>query len=395
MKRYLLIYVSFIVLFFYSFSAFSQSRNDLEKQKEKTRKEIDEKQKQLESTLEKKQATTKDFQLISTTIELRKSLILQIENEIKFTDIQIEKTAREIQLLSNVLDSLKQEYSRLLRVQYLNSGKKKQLLFILSSKDFNQAYRRVLYYRNIDFSLRLKATQIQNSSKILTSKIDELKYIKISKDVSLKEREKEKALLQKEQIQQQKMIVDLQKREVELRKEINIKKQVEKKLEAEIRKLIEAEIRKRKKNTNATVIKADNVLSSNFRENKGRLPWPLENASVVSEFGEHNHAILKGVKVNNNGVDLASSNQNAVKVVFAGEVSKIIRIPGTNVTVIVRHGNYLTVYQNLSEVKIKTGEKLKTSQIIGYADKNENGSYQVHFELWDEINKQNPLIWLK
>ena len=392
MKRYLLIYVSFIVLFFYSFSAFSQSRNDLEKQKEKTRKEIDEKQKQLESTLEKKQATTKDFQLISTTIELRKSLILQIENEIKFTDIQIEKTAREIQLLSNVLDSLKQEYSRLLRVQYLNSGKKKQLLFILSSKDFNQAYRRVLYYRNIDFSLRLKATQIQNSSKILTSKIDELK---ISKDVSLKEREKEKALLQKEQIQQQKMIVDLQKREVELRKEINIKKQVEKKLEAEIRKLIEAEIRKRKKNTNATVIKADNVLSSNFRENKGRLPWPLENASVVSEFGEHNHAILKGVKVNNNGVDLASSNQNAVKVVFAGEVSKIIRIPGTNVTVIVRHGNYLTVYQNLSEVKIKTGEKLKTSQIIGYADKNENGSYQVHFELWDEINKQNPLIWLK
>eukprot|EP00825_Cyclidium_porcatum_P036442 TRINITY_DN3852_c0_g1_i1.p2 TRINITY_DN3852_c0_g1~~TRINITY_DN3852_c0_g1_i1.p2 ORF type:complete len:235 (-),score=32.84 TRINITY_DN3852_c0_g1_i1:16-720(-) len=165
-----------------------------------------------------------------------------------------------------------------------------------------------------------------------------------------------------------KIIVELQKKEGELRKEIKNKKQIEKQLEAEIRKLIEEEIRKRKKNNNSKVIKADNVLSSNFKENKGKLPWPLDNATVVAEFGEHGHAILKGVKVNNNGIDLGSSKQNSVKAVFTGEVSKIIRIPGTNVTVIIRHGNYLTVYQNLSEVKVKTGDKVSTGQIIGYAD---------------------------
>jgi septal ring factor EnvC (AmiA/AmiB activator) len=395
MKKFHLHFVSFFILFFISFSCFSQSRTELEKQKERTRKEIEDKQRQLDKTLEKQQATTRDLQLITTTISLRKSLISQIENEIKYTDIQILNTTRDIQLLSKELDSLRIEYSKLIRIQYLNSGKKKQLLFILSAKDFNQAYRRVLYYRNIDFSLRLKTTQIQNSSKILVSKVEDLKRIKNIKDASLKEREKEKLLLQNEQVQQQKIIVELQKKEGVLRKEIKNKKQIEKQLEAEIRKLIEEEIRKRKKNNNSKVIKADNVLSSNFKENKGKLPWPLDNATVVAEFGEHGHAILKGVKVNNNGIDLASSKQNSVKAVFTGEVSKIIRIPGTNVTVIIRHGNYLTVYQNLSEVKVKTGDKVSTGQIIGYADRSDTGAYQLHFELWDEINKQNPLNWLR
>ncbi len=395
MKKYHLLYVSLFFLIFSYINCFSQSRSDLEKQKEKTRREIEESQKLLDRTFEKRQATLKDLQLITTTIELRKSLIIQIENEIKVTDNEINITAKYIQFLSKELDSLKFEYSRLIKVQYLNRGKRKQLLFILSSKDFNQAYRRVLYYRNIDLALKIKALQIQNSSKVLTTKIEELKRIKISKDVALRDREVEKALLIKEQNQQQKIIVDLQHKEVELKQDIQNKKQIEKKLESEIRKLIEEEIRKRKKNSNSKIIKADNILSINFKENKGKLPWPLDNATVAAEFGEHSHAILKGVKVNNNGIDLTSSKNNTVKSIFNGEVSKIIRIPGTNITVIIRHGNYLTVYQNLSEVKIKTGDKVITGQNIGYADKTDSGFYQLHFELWDEINKQNPLNWLR
>jgi murein hydrolase activator len=395
MRKYLLFYLNFCLLFFFFVPLYSQSRTDLERQKERTRHEIEEKQRALDKTHEKQNVTVKRLQLINATIELRKSLINQISAEVQAIDVQISETYKDISLLSKEIDSLKREYSSLIRIEYLNKGRSERLMFILSASSFNQAYRRAFYFRNIDSAIKAKAVQIESSSKLLIQKAEELKKIKHDKDLSLKERANEKKILQKEQDQQQNLMFELQKTEGSLRKEIQNKKLIEKKLEAEIRKLIDEEIRKRKKSNNVKANKIDEALSSNFRDNRGKLPWPLEGVSVISSFGEHEHPLLKGVKVNNNGIDISSLKSPKVKVVFSGEVSKIIRIPGTNITVIIRHGNYITVYQNLEQVLVKTGEKVTTGQAIGTAGRSDTGAFLLHFEIWNEINKQNPQTWLK
>jgi septal ring factor EnvC (AmiA/AmiB activator) len=367
----------------------------LEKQKERTRHEIEDKQHALDKTHEKQNVTIKRLQLINATIELRKSLINQISAEVRATDSQISGLYKDISKLSKEIDSLKKEYSVLIRIEYLNKGKSERLMFILSASSFNQAYRRAFYFRNIDIAIKNKALQIESSSNLLIQKAEELKKVKQEKDTSLKERENEKKILQKEQDQQQNLMFELQKTEGSLRKEIQNKKIIEKKLEAEIRKLIDEEIRKRKKTNNIKANKIDDALSSNFRDNRGKLPWPLEGANIISSFGEHGHPLLKGVKINNNGIDITSSRSSKVKVVFSGEVSKIIRIPGTNITVIIRHGNYITVYQNLDQVLVKTGDKVTTGQVIGVVGHSDDGLFLLHFEIWNEINKQNPQTWLK
>lgn len=202
--------------------------------------------------------------------------------------------------------------------------------------------------------------------------------------------------LAREKEVQKDIVQDLQKQEKDLRKQLQEKEKIANKLNSEIEKIIKAEQEKaQSKNIYSKLTPQDKLLSDSFKGNKGKLPWPTKYGVITETFGEHNHPVLKGVKTRNNGVDISTVSQAEVFAVYGGTVTKVLSILGANYTVIIRHGNYLTVYQNLASVQVKNGDKINNKQRLGilFAD-NEAENSILHFEIWEEMNKQNPEEWL-
>lgn len=191
-----------------------------------------------------------------------------------------------------------------------------------------------------------------------------------------------------------KLIEGYEKKESNLKNEIKELQEFTKKIENEIEKIIKEEaFAKAIRNKKAS--SEDLLLTKNFAENKGNLPWPVNEGTVVSLFGEHPHPVFKGILIKNNGIDISTKCNSFVYCVFNGVISKIFAIKGANFAIIIRHGDFLTVYQNLQKVSVKIGENVTTRKIIGYSycDNSSNIS-TVHFELWQELNKMDPIIWL-
>lgn len=184
----------------------------------------------------------------------------------------------------------------------------------------------------------------------------------------------------------------LKNNESKLRKQIESENKRSKEIISKINELIEEEARKK---TNLSPKSTEGIkLSNDFAKNYGKLPHPVANAFVVTNFGESNHPVLKGVKVKNNGVDFACKNGSEIHSVFNGEVKKVFNLPMNGIAVIIRHGSYLSVYSNLSNVYVKVGDKVSSEQAIGKIVSNDNSSSILHFEIWNEKSPENPLLWI-
>jgi murein hydrolase activator len=210
----------------------------------------------------------------------------------------------------------------------------------------------------------------------------------------LNEKEKESGKLKEEKRIQKNLIAEYNRKEINLKRDLKELQEATKRIEQEIEKIIKEEALARLKQSKK-VTNADLKLSKNFSSNKGKLPWPVENGTVISFFGEHPHPVFKGIMIKNDGIDISTNCKSSVKCIFDGVVSKIFAIKGANFAVIIRHGNFLSVYQNLQVVNVKIGELVKTRQAIGssYCDDSNNIS-TVHFGLWQELTKLNPTEWL-
>lgn len=228
----------------------------------------------------------------------------------------------------------------------------------------------------------------------LTIKKRTLEITKGNKQILLKDKEKELAKLDLEKNSQREEFDKLVKKESQLRKELAQKLTIARKLQSEMEAIIKSELAKKK----AEVPKAreeNRVITGNFKDNRGKLPWPTDRGVIVNPFGEQNHPVLKGVVVQNNGIDISTYSKAKVYSVFEGEVKRVFSFLGANYTVIVRHGEYLTLYQNLSNVSVKPGDKIKARQELGSLFSESNSKTSVlHLEIWEESNKLNPELWL-
>jgi septal ring factor EnvC (AmiA/AmiB activator) len=184
----------------------------------------------------------------------------------------------------------------------------------------------------------------------------------------------------------------LSKKEKSLNSELEEKKKIAKRLESEIKEIIKKEA---EKNKYARLTPAEKIISEDFAKNRGSLPWPTEQGIITDKFGEHQHAVIQNLTVRNNGIDISSIPNSKVRAIFMGTVSKVFTIKGANTTVIIRHGNFYTVYHNLVNVRVKTGDRVTTKQYIGdiFTD-SRNGETVLHFEIWEELDKKNPEEWL-
>jgi murein hydrolase activator len=408
----------------------------LQERKAKLEQEIHNTNKLLNQTQKSKEANLNQLYLINKKINHREDLIQAIGEEVSGLDGQIRNLSDTIYRLSTTLSNLKNEYARIITSTYNNRNAYSRLMFIFSSKSFNQAFKRLKYLQQYTEYRKEQVLAIQNTQQLLGKKKGEIEQQKSSK-LTLKQRQElEKNELALEKTQKDKTLQNLTKQEKNLLRKLKEKEAAVSKLQNAIENLIADEIRKAneekakkaiaaaKKNVepakkssldktttssgtkpttkpapvigNSMSSNAEEVaLSNDFSGNKGRLPWPVENGVIAATFGEHPHPEFKNIVVKNNGIDIAVAPGSKARVVFDGVVTSVMSIANMHFIVIVRHGDFLTVYSNLKEVSVKKGDKLKARQSIGsiYTDPEENKTL-LHFEIWHGTALQNPSMWI-
>ncbi|KPL17575.1 MAG: hypothetical protein AMS26_00445 [Bacteroides sp. SM23_62] len=374
----------------------AQTKEELEKQKGKTKEEIDYTNRLLEETRQKKQTSLNRVKILNKRIQLRNQLLSSINQEISLYNEEIINKRKLIVELENDVDIVKKQYEMLIKFAFWNKNKYDRLMFILSADNFNMAYKRMKYIQQYTRHRKEQALLIQTMREELKLEIKELEEIVIQKEEIARQKIDENRALEQERRAKDQMVLELSGQEKELKKKIAENQKIARRLEREIADIIAAEARKgRSRNLYDQLTPEEKLISDNFLGNKGKLPWPTERGVVTSRFGRQQHAVLKQVTVQNDGIDISTVQGAEARALFEGVVSKVVAILGANYTVIIRHGNFLTVYQNLINVRVKPGDMVKVKQVLGTVfTEEETNSTLLHIEIWKELNKQNPEDWL-
>lgn len=375
-------------------------------------KQLENQRLQLKKSIEYTEVLLNDTRA-NKTVSLEELALLenQINNHQKLIDNYCEEKDARIDTIFQLLfkmdkmamevDTLKEEYARMIYCAYKNNGFHQRMLYVLASDDFNQAYQRMTYFKTYA-SKRKEQVQLIDATEgnyllqvdVLESKIDAAEKL-------LMKFENEKGQLENKKQLKDITINKLSKQEKELVKNQKEGKKRADKLKRQIEEIVAEELNNpatsKGKNINTLIAPTpeDNSLTDNFASSQGHLPWPLEKGVISSYFGEHNHPVLKGVKVRNNGINIVSHKGSKARAVFNGEVTRVMVMPNFNNVVIIRHGNFLTVYTNLENVFVEAGSFVETKDEIGVViTDEENFRTELHFEIWNGKTLLDPEQWL-
>ena len=290
---------------------------------------------------------------------------------------------------------------------YKQKGSRNNLMFIISSEGFNQAYKRINYLKQYSSFRKNQAIKIQETQVLLEDSKNDLllkkeQLINESKDkgVLVKSKKTELTTISNTKDEKQKLVKKLSKSERLFKKQLQDKQKRAKDLDDQIRKIIEEEIRKaraeaEKKNEGFALTPEAMALSTEFSKNKGKLPWPMEKGVIVQGYGKQKHPVFAGVETFNNGIDIATDINTAVRVIFDGTISRIFFIKGEGKAILVNHGEYFSVYSGLKEVSVKVGDKVLSKEKIGVViTQDTEQKTELHFEIWKGYDKHNPSEWL-
>ncbi len=408
-------FILLFLLLFMGVRSFSQSKKELEKKRSSLQKEIDEAGKELEKTNKIKTGSLNQLSTLNKQIQKRSELIGVINSEITTLDGHIDESNSNITSLQQKMSLLKKEYAGTIRYAYRNRSTSDMMMFLFSSADFYQAYKRMLFLQQYAAFRKKQRDEILRTQNVLTDKIHDLEDKKTSKEKLLTTKEKEKHTLTEEKQMQEKIVSNMTKREKKLRNDLKDKQKAAEKLSRAIEALIKkemeaarkkAELASKKKGVKPETKKVTDTsvftstpelkkLSAGFENNKGRLPWPVEQGVITGYYGRHQHPLWKDVYTNNNGIDISTSKNASARCIFDGKVSSIVSIPGAGKAIIIRHGEFLTVYSNLSEVFVKTGDDITTRQRIGSViTDTEEEKTELHLEIWRGSIRLDPSDWI-
>ena len=387
------------ILFFSFFLAFSQSRADLERRKKENEKEISYTNELIAKTEKNKTESYNKLLLINSKIKSREKVINDINSEISLIDNNIKTKQELIDSLNRDYEKLKAEYARVLSFYYKNRSHYDRLMFVLASESVNTAFNRIKHLQQYSQYRTRQAEQIVETKKEIEQQVSQLDNLKNQKKSLLSEHLSETNELKREKSDQNVMIQKLEKQKVELKRKLEKQIKLASELQREIEKVIAEELAKANKKKGPNVFQLtpeERKLADTFSSNKKKLPWPTERGVITGYFGENPHPVLKGVFVRNDGIDISTTEGSYIRSIFDGTVTRVFVIPGAHTTVIIRHGNYLSVYSNLSEVFVKQGDKVTTKQAIGkiYTDNDDEGKSVLQFQIWKENQKLNPQDWL-
>lgn len=396
MKYEIFYRIIFFLLFFFSgLNLLAQNKNELEEQRQRNLEKIKISRQLLEKTRERKTNSVYQINLLTRRIKERNSLINNYENEIEMINTQLGKIQERVIQNQQTLDILKQQYADIIHNSYRNIEDEYALMYILSSQDINQTYERIRYIKYLNDYRKNLFDEIKQKTDSLNSLQLSLDSLKNEKLLALETIERENINLYKDKRQKSKSIKKLKGKEEELVAEIREREETQKRIENEIRRIIEEEARRaREANKVYALTPEEKIISDDFTKNRGGLPWPTIQGVVTGQYGEHPHPVIPGIKVRSNGIDLSTVENTEVRAIFKGEVTVVSAILGTNYTVILKHGNYRSVYQNLIEVRVKSSDMVETKEIIGTVGTNMDKETKLHFELWNGMEVVDPEVWL-
>lgn len=373
-----------------------QSKEDLQLQKQRAFDEIKLARELMEKTAEQRSSSVQRIRILQQGINARDRLIGTLEQEVRILDAGIADTEAQIRSLTAENERNREEYARLIYYAYRNHTNYEKLMYILAGSTISQSYQRYKYLKYISEYRVQKAGEIEAMIVALDKKKEELNGLKNEKLAVLEEKATEQERLVSERRQRASMVDDLKRQESRLKKEIEDKERIARELESKIREIIEEEARKvNAANIYAALTPEQELVGNDFRRNKGKLPWPVDRGIITTGFGDHEFPGLVGSSVKNNGIDINSAAGTEVRAIFEGEVTKVFAIKGANYTVLIRHGEFLSVYQNLVNVRVKTGDKVLTKEVLGEAFSDDKKDIaMVHFEVWQERSILNPEEWL-
>ena len=397
----LLKFIFFTFCIFIGLNAFGQSLEELRRRKEKTASEIEYINNLLKETNSNAKVSLNRLSVLERQIKLQDALINNITGEIGYLDTSIQQNLRRIDSLGIALQSVKIKYAGMIRYADRNQDNSNQLLFVLSAQDFNQGYKRFIYLREYADYRRKQAEKISLFKISITNQLLEFNRRKDQKQQLLVSKVNQTQIIEKQKKLQKDVYAELHQKEKELSKKLENQRKAELRLQQEIERVIADEAKKGSRKTSNekgfVMTSEEKVLSGDFSNNRGKFPWPVQRGLITDHFGEHPHAVLKYVVVRNAGVDITTQVNAKARAIFKGEVTKVIAIPGGNLAVIIRHGNYLTVYSNLREVFVKAGQLVDSKEEIGsiFTDQSDDNKTVLKFQLWRENTKLDPEEWLK
>lgn len=383
----------------------AQDKKQLQASKQKIEAEIKYTNRLLNATRKSKKSSMNELVMLDNKISHRQDLIQTIGNEISQMERQIVRNGRKIDALSQQLEALKKEYAAIIYHSYKNRNAINRLMFLFASEDFNQAYQRLKYFQQYSDYRKRQGERIVETQEEIRQKNVLLSEIKSDKIALSQQKESEKIKLTREKQEKSKTVQALSRKEKKLNATRKAKERAARKLQNAIQEIIAEEIRlaeaeaKRagagKAATDFALTPSEMALSNNFSSNKKKLPWPTEKGIVSETFGEHAHPVLKTIKVKNDGINIMTHQGAYARAVFKGKVTKVMSIPSFQNVVMIRHGEYLTVYANLDEVVVKSGELVETKQPIGKIHTNQaDAKTELHFRILKGKSLQNPLYWL-
>lgn len=383
------------IFFLQGISLIAQDRTKLESDKLNNIEKLKLTRSLLDNTRQEYQSGSSSISILNRGIRYRESLIGNYEDEVNLLEYYIKEKESLIKENEKILDELKGDYGRIIKASYHNLDEEYWIMYLLSSQDINQGYQRIKYIKYLNDYRRRLFDDIIEKNDYLALQVDSLTLMKKEKERSLDNLEDEKGKLLKDRSQKAQMVSKLKNKEAQLLAEIKKRESVQKEIEDAIRKIIEEEARKaREANRAYALTPSEKLIGDDFGKNMGGLPWPTEQGIITGEYGLRTHPVLSGIKINSNGIDISTVKGAPVRAVFRGEVTKVVAIMGANYMVIIKHGNFRTIYQNVVDVQVKAGDMVETKEYIGKVGSDERTEPIIHFELWEKMETRNPESWL-
>lgn len=402
-----------------------KSSAQLKKDKQKLENEIANTQKLLKKNESNQKAAVQQAALLRQQIQNREKMITNLNSQILQMEDEQEQNQQEINQLEKRLAYMKADYAQVVYNAYRNRRLMDKVTFILAADDFSQMFRRLRYYTIFSRNVREQSERIRKTTEELTRKNEEIIELKNDKLVTLSTKEQEIKNLENDRRKKTQNAEKLKKESQKLNADLKNKQQKRKEIDAAIQRAVQAEIaqanaeraKKAKsskgkstgssstaatstgtsaKTSTATIALTpeEKTLNTSFINNKGKLPWPVAKGAKVSDFGNYPHPDVPSVQIENHGIDIMVEAGTPARAVFEGVVTGVMKIMGTTV-VMIRHGEYLTVYQNLASTSVKKGDKVSTKQTIGTVAKSQSSNtHELHFEIWKNDRYVNPNDWL-